>query len=315
MNLTLSKKLKVYTDNIELARKYFGIEGHWHQSYSDINIDIRVLNSFFQNNSIYITEINPSAWEYLLIVENAEKSQFDELIELMSKIDLPDRLLCAAVTGKKFHGFRGREWFSLPGNIHLSVYLKPDCSVANIAAGFLLLSAVSVLETIDSIEYLKDRAKIKWVNDILIEDAKVCGVISHTQVQSSIVKGAVLGIGLNVESAPELSGDMFVRKAGCLNEFLLPEQRLKCADIFHILIEKLSINYNALKNGGYKRLYNIYRDKSIVINKEIFVYSDAIDGTNDLIAEGKVVDITDNLELILDNGNKKVNKGRIVINE
>ncbi len=304
----------VYTDNIALARRYFGIDGFWIKNHTDLHLDKKIFESFFPNSNLFSTEISNSKWEYLFIVENAEKSQFDVFTELISIVELPDRFLCAAVTGKKFHGFRGREWYSLPGNIHLSVYLKPECIVTNITAGFLLLSTVSVLQTIDSIKFLKNRAKVKWVNDIIIDNAKVSGVITHTQVQASIVKGAVLGIGLNVESAPELTGDNFVKKAGCLNEFLPPEQRVNCSDIFHVLIDKLSNNYLALKEGEYFRLLDIYRNKSIVINKEIFVYSDEIDGTNELITFGKVIGISDNLELILENTHNRINKGRIIIN-
>ncbi len=306
----------VYTDNIEIARKYFIVDGKWTSDISNDSTQInnRIVNALIPNKQIFHTNISNDSWNHLFIVESAEKSQFDLLIEQLRQSELPDRLLCVAVTGKKFHGFRGREWFSLPGNIHLSAFLKPECAIDDIAAGFILLSAVSVLQTIDSIDLLKNRAKVKWVNDILIDDAKVCGVLSHTQVQSSIVTRAVIGIGLNVESAPKIQGDKFIRKAGCLNQFLLPEQRLRCGDIFQILIEKLNMNYQALKKGEYRRLVNIYRKRSIVIGKRVSVMSDSMDGKNELIAEGKVVDISDNLELILDIGNKRINKGRIIIN-
>lgn len=93
------------------------------------------------------------------------------------------------------HGRLGRVWQSPPGNLYAStiVRLQPgDPSPATLA----LVAAVTVHETLAA--YAPAVAlMIKWPNDILIDGAKLSGMLLERQGDA-----IVIGIGINLAAAP-----------------------------------------------------------------------------------------------------------------
>ena len=98
------------------------------------------------------------------------------------------------VNGK---GQRGRVWASSAGkNILTSYVLYPTFLRSD--QQFSLIKAISlgVKDLLD--KYLIDKAKIKWPNDIYVNDLKIAGVLIESSMKGSIVASSVVGIGLNV---------------------------------------------------------------------------------------------------------------------
>ena len=122
-----------------------------------------------------------------------------------------------------------------------------------------------------------------------------------------------LGIGINVEKAPVLKQDLIVPKAGCLWDFVKEEHDCQQNLVLQALLEKIAINYNILLRNGFPQLLNAYRDYSLVLGKNVRVYSDPFDGDPEFVVEGKVIRIGENLELYLENVSDPVTKGRILI--
>jgi BirA family transcriptional regulator, biotin operon repressor / biotin---[acetyl-CoA-carboxylase] ligase len=98
-------------------------------------------------------------------------------------------------------GRRGRPWASPPGNLYLSLVLRPDCPVAAAAQlGFVAALAVG--------EALGEPAGLgyKWPNDILIDGCKVAGILLESEVgEGGRLAFLVVGIGVNIVSAPPAS--------------------------------------------------------------------------------------------------------------
>jgi BirA family biotin operon repressor/biotin-[acetyl-CoA-carboxylase] ligase len=93
-------------------------------------------------------------------------------------------------------GRLGRGWVSPKSKgIYLSLILRPRISPSK-ASLITLLAAISCAETIRKICGL--RALIRWPNDILINNKKVCGILTEMQVQEHRVRFIILGIGINV---------------------------------------------------------------------------------------------------------------------
>ncbi|MBI5324705.1 MAG: biotin--[acetyl-CoA-carboxylase] ligase [Ignavibacteriae bacterium] len=305
----------VITDNTRFAEQFIEENVSWKRvELNDFNDNIRILVSrMFQNKIYYIAEIlRQSTWRYLIAVEYIPESQYDILINTVHDYnDLPGRILCLAGSGDKFHGFKNREWISKLGNIHLSIYLSPHLEISHFGVGFLILSAVSVLQTIDSIKELKDKSYLKWVNDILIESSKVCGVLAHTQIQSNIVTDAVLGIGLNVEAIPQVEPTPFVPKVSSLYNFTEFKTKVNLKKVFNLLISKIENNYGLLLGDKYSELLKLYKNRSFVVGKNVRIWSDAYAASQELIAEGKVLNIGDDLELIIEGHKTPVITGRL----
>jgi BirA family biotin operon repressor/biotin-[acetyl-CoA-carboxylase] ligase len=99
-------------------------------------------------------------------------------------------------------GRSGRTWSSQSGNLFASYVTSLSCPP--LKAG--QLSLVAGVAAIDAIRRAGDvpGLRLKWPNDVLISGAKVGGILVESSTpapQAGIV--AVVGIGLNLVSAPE----------------------------------------------------------------------------------------------------------------
>ncbi|NOR13812.1 MAG: hypothetical protein GQ545_11220, partial [Candidatus Aminicenantes bacterium] len=246
--------------------------------------------------------------------KHASSSHFDHLIELSQKdVELPDGTLCLAGSGCKFHGLRHRRWSAVEGNIHLAVSLSPHRIIKNFHTGFPVLVAVSLIDALDAFKALHGRAGIKWVNDILIDGAKVAGFLVHTQSVEDTILTAILGIGLNVEKTPRIQPDSFVPEVASLRNFVQDEFALNQERVFFQLLNSLDRNYDLLLSGRYSTLLKSYKERSLVIGHHVKVMSDAPSKTSKEIASGIVVDIGMNLELFLKGRKKPITSGRLIL--
>lgn len=85
------------------------------------------------------------------------------------------------------YGKYGREFYSPEGGLYMSMVLPLDKTPAVI----VMTTAVAVCSAIENI--CKKTVGIKWVNDIVLNNKKVGGILIETYEQTAIV-----GIGLNV---------------------------------------------------------------------------------------------------------------------
>lgn len=94
-------------------------------------------------------------------------------------------------------GQQGNTWTSDPGaNFTFSVILKPAFLLAK--DQFYLSMAIS-LGVYDYLKSLVDvPVAIKWPNDILIGEKKVCGMLLENSLQGASLTGCIAGIGLNM---------------------------------------------------------------------------------------------------------------------
>jgi len=307
----------IYTDDTAIARNFLWQPVIWQPTaIKHITDDSNFLaQALFNLQNIYQANIQPIGdWKYLFIVKHAISSHF-ELLSNLCRQDkqLPGNMLLIAASGEKFRGFHNRSWVSIPGNLHLSVFLTPRCKIAHFHVGFTIIAAISVIQALDTVRTLKGRSWIKWVNDIVIQDSKVGGVITQTQVQDEVVMAAILGIGLNVQQTPHFASDIFVPKAGCLWDFTGAGNACTQTAMFYKLIQYLAKNYNLLVHNKYDQLREFYLKRSLVIGKVVEIYSDLREGDPVLLSRGKVKAIGQNLELYLQGIKNPIYQGRLVI--
>ena len=110
-----------------------------------------------------------------------------------------------AETQTASRGRQGRTWVSQSGNLYLSVVLYPTLNTLPMLNG---LCGVAVVRAIANISGLKPR--IKWPNDILLDDKKVAGVLVESAIAGDLVHHSIIGIGVNValdaEDIDEIAG-------------------------------------------------------------------------------------------------------------
>ena len=274
-----------------------------------------VAQRIFGETTISCAEIDSDhEFQHLFIVEHAEKSQYDLMVGLCKEnVHLPHGILCFAGSGSRFHGQRSRDWESPPGNIYLTAFFAPGREIDHFGPGFIILPAVSVIDTIDSLSGLEGQASTKWVNDILIDDAKVAGVLTYTSAMGDDVTGVVLGIGLNVETRPQISPDPFASKAACLRDLSRDADGCDVTTALGKLIDHLSKNYRLLSDNRYAELLDVYLGRSAVIGKDVTICSDDVDSGSEVVASGVIEAIGENLELHLKGRSEPITRGRLII--
>ncbi|MEN3973872.1 biotin--[acetyl-CoA-carboxylase] ligase [Emcibacter sp. SYSU 3D8] len=98
-------------------------------------------------------------------------------------------------------GRRGRSWMSEPGNLFVSLLLKPDCPLVQ-AAQLSFVSALAISDVLMKAG-AGDRAALKWPNDVLVDGAKICGILLEATSTGAQVEAVIVGIGLNLVSHPD----------------------------------------------------------------------------------------------------------------
>lgn len=97
-------------------------------------------------------------------------------------------------------GQRGALWITEPDqNLTISVILKP--SFLAIENQFLLYQ-IAALACYDTIAELMNSSqidiKIKWPNDILVNNQKLAGILIENSIQNNQINWSIIGVGLNV---------------------------------------------------------------------------------------------------------------------
>lgn len=108
----------------------------------------------------------------------------------------PEGLWLRADTQTGGRGRHGRTWQSPPGNLYASTIVRPQ--PGDPAAATLALVAVLALHQVVSAYAGDDRIALKWPNDLLLDDAKLSGILLETADTAIVV-----GFGVNLAHRPE----------------------------------------------------------------------------------------------------------------
>lgn len=210
-------------------------------------------------------------------------------------------------------GRLGRTFYSPEGKgIYFSVIYVPRHGVTD-AALYTVSAAVCVRRAIGALSG-KD-ALIKWVNDIYVEQKKVCGILSEGFMCSGsrIVDAVIIGVGINIFADEQMPSDI-VQKAGAVfgeaegisfaekcsgfskendicgdRESLLPGQQA--------FLEKCVQELTAVLDSE-KSVIPEYRKYSMITGKKV-TFSPVIDD-KEKDFEATVVDITDDAGLVVE---------------
>ena len=136
-------------------------------------------------------------------------------------------------------GRMGRKWFTPPGEaLAFSLLLRPTPHEQPFLARVVGLAALSVVEALQSHSI---PAQIKWPNDILIDGAKVAGILVESVWSGEAVDCVVCGMGLNVGAASVPPAEMLGFPAVSLEQVLeagsLPPRELLLRDILRSFID------------------------------------------------------------------------------
>ena len=180
-------------------------------------------------------------------------------------------------------GRRGRSWFS-PANqgIYVSVILRPLLPLKEISR-VSLVAAVAVAATLELELNLQPR--IKWPNDVLIDNKKISGILSEAVTDMDGVEYIVVGIGLNINNQiQDFPADLRTPPTSALAEHGRPNSRIK---VLQGLLLHLENYYQQLLAENFAMTLDKAKSLSMVIGQEVRL--DTVNG----FTLGKAIDIDD----------------------
>jgi BirA family biotin operon repressor/biotin-[acetyl-CoA-carboxylase] ligase len=99
-------------------------------------------------------------------------------------------------------GRRGRGWTSPPGNLYVSLLLRPGC-VPTIACQLNFVAAVALAEAVAGLLPPGTSVALKWPNDVLVNGAKVSGILLEAVAAADhVIDWLIVGVGVNIASHP-----------------------------------------------------------------------------------------------------------------
>lgn len=164
----------------------------------------------------------------------------------------------------KGKGRLGRVWESKAGEgIWMSIILKPNI-IPNKAPFITLIAGASIVKALN---ILGVDAKIKWPNDITINNKKLSGILTELYAEIERVNYIVVGIGMNVKDTD--FEEELKDKATSLYKENYNVSRIDIVKEILCQFEKLYLDY--IEKDDKKEVLDICRQYSAIINKEIYV--------------------------------------------
>ncbi len=202
----------------------------------------------------------------------------------MARKGAPDFTVVVAGVQEKGRGRLSRVWQSPEGGLYFTMVLRPELPPilsprVNFAASLML---AQTLEQVCNIE-----VRVKWPNDLLVDEKKISGMLSEMEAESDRVSFINIGIGINVNNAPPPDVDY----AASIRQLTgKTHSRLEILSRFLNTFEKRMVS------GQLDTIMTEWKQQTATIGKEVTVTTTR--GTS----RGRAVDVDENGALVLETG-------------
>lgn len=180
-----------------------------------------------------------------------------------------------------------RKFYSPENGIYMSILLRPD------SVGFdsTLITTAAAVAVAKAAEKLSGKeTKIKWVNDVLIDGKKICGILTEGAFdpESRKPQYIIVGIGINAFMPTGGFEEEIKYIAGAVFDQFDNEKKAR------LIAETINIFMEYYKNLSSKEFLEEYRLRSAVIGKNIIVFKNCSQ------FNATAIDIDDNCRLLVE---------------
>lgn len=224
-------------------------------------------------------------------------SSTNTVLKEMAEQGAPEGTVVIAEEQTAGKGRMGKNFYSpSKTGIYVSILLRPTIS----AEESLFLTTSAAVATAKAIEDVSDKtADIKWVNDVYIDNKKVCGILTEGafNVETNHLDYAIVGIGVNVRF-PE-SG--FPKEIENIATAVFENQSDSTNKRSMLIAHLLDYFMEYYKDFGSKKYVKEYIERSMILGKEIRI----IDGDKTIPAIAIEIDRKCRLKVQLEDGSTK----------
>lgn len=179
-------------------------------------------------------------------------------------------------------GRRGRSWISPKGEgLWFSFILRPDILPQD-APRATLVSAVAVTRALRDLTNLE--IKIKWPNDLLIEEKKIVGILTEMNAELDRINYLVVGIGINVNLDIASLPDEIREIATSLSFHL--GHKVSRVEVLQRCLSEIEKYYNTWKSEGFEVILSEWKELTHTLGRWV-----RVNIINDDVVEGWAEDI------------------------
>ncbi len=191
------------------------------------------------------------------VIKKQEVTSTNTVLKEMAKNGACHGSVLIANSQTNGKGRLGRSFFS-PENtgIYMSILLREG--FGDNPTLVTTMTAVAVMKAIEKVTGKK--TQVKWVNDVLLDNKKICGILTEGSFNGSELEYMIVGVGINVDTKAfptdieKIAGSVGGEKD----------------DLINAVLNEFSSEYSAFQNREY---LNFYRDKCVTVNKNIKILS------------------------------------------
>ena len=163
-------------------------------------------------------------------------------------------------------GRQGKHWESPIGGIWLSLIVNPQVDHSKIPM-ITLATGVVVVKTLERIGI--ENAEIKWPNDVMINDKKVCGILTEAITKFNTIENVIIGVGIDANfDVDTLSKEL---REGTTTLDIELGHKVDENEIIRIFLEEFEKWGVIFNEGGFESILKEWRKYSYSIGKIVEV--------------------------------------------
>ncbi|HCF82882.1 MAG TPA: biotin--[acetyl-CoA-carboxylase] ligase [Ruminococcaceae bacterium] len=212
--------------------------------------------------------------------------------------ELPDKTAVTALLQTAGRGRLGHSWEGNSDMLPMSVLLKNPSEPVNISAR----AGLAVCEALENALPEGFHAGVKWPNDVILNNRKVCGILCES-VRFGDCLNVIIGIGINLSQSENYFSEAGIPHGGSLLSLtgVKPDRERLFESVAERVAERCGMSFSECFEEYKKRVLNLGREVRIIRGENV----------RNAFAEG----ISENGFLICrdENGAFEVNSGEVSV--
>lgn len=186
-------------------------------------------------------------------------------------LDAPDGAVFLADTLTKAVGRQGRSWMLYPGQLLITLLLKPkllrEVGLDDVPVRLNQLNmalSLGIAQTLQSYG-----GGIKWPNDFVVQHKKVGGILSHVVWQNNFPVGIIVGFGINVNSQISPTDELYEYATSLA---MVIGKDLDMRALYRDLLSQLDSAYALWSDQQFVQIYRIWKSFQVYLGKNLTIH-------------------------------------------
>jgi BirA family biotin operon repressor/biotin-[acetyl-CoA-carboxylase] ligase len=208
-------------------------------------------------------------------------STMDTARELARK-NCPDFTVVIAARQTRGRGRLNRRWLSDDGGLYFTMVLRPQIPV-QLSFRVNFLASLTLARVIR--EMLQIDARVKWPNDILVDERKISGMLSELEAEADRIFFINIGMGINVNNDPSAA------EPGASSLKKIAGREISRKDLLARFLEAFN---DCMKKADFENVISEWKKYTVTLGRQVRIVTQREE------SKGLAVDVDENGALVLE---------------